>query len=309
LSKSRYPFHPLHSLLGTTTDIPKQADPDPIFPTVRFPNPEEKSALDLAISTADIESIPLVLASDPDADRFAAAQKLASGQWRTFTGNELGILFAAQTLDAYRIKAAPLDKLNKLCMLCSTVSSQMLKTMAAVEGFRFEETLTGFKWLGTRAFDLQAAGYDAVYAFEEALGYMFSPVVWDKDGISAASVFITMAREWASQGLTPYDKLQQLYKKYGYFHSANSYFISKHPALTKQVFSKIRALGNPHPKKLRERKVIWWRDLTEGFDSATADGKPTLPVSKSSQMITVELEGDIRFTVRGSGTEPKIKSE
>ncbi|KAF8250127.1 hypothetical protein K440DRAFT_648917 [Wilcoxina mikolae CBS 423.85] len=317
----RFVYTPMHGVglpfmiravenLGIAKDmvvVKEQAQPDPTFPTVRFPNPEEHSALDIAISTADAASIPFVLATDPDADRFAAAQKLASGRWRILTGNELGILFAAQTLDAYRLKAAPLDKLNKLCMLCSTVSSQMLKTMAAVEGFYFEETLTGFKWLGTRALELQTAGYDAVYAFEEAIGYMFSPVVYDKDGISAASVFITMAREWASQGLTPYDKLQQLYKKYGYFQSANSYFISKSPALTKQVFAEIRALGNPHPKKLGERKVLWWRDLTAGFDSATADGKPTLPVSKSSQMITAELEGGVRLTIRGSGTEPKIK--
>lgn len=259
---------------------------------------------------ADSASISLVLANDPDADRFAAAQKLSSGSWHTFSGNELGILFAAQTLAAYRLKA-PLGKINKLCMLCSTVSSQMLKTMALAEGFRFEETLTGFKWLGSRAVDLQADGYDALYAFEEAIGYMFSPVVHDKDGIAAASVFVTMAAGWASSSprLTPYDKLQELYKKYGYFHCANRYFISTSPALTERVFADIRARGKPHPERLGQRKIAWWRDLTEGVDSATADGKPTLPVSKSSQMITVELEGGIRFTVRGSGTEPKIKGK
>ena len=259
---------------------------------------------------ADRASISLVLASDPDADRFAAAQKLPSGSWHTFSGNELGILFAAQTLDAYRLKA-PLDKINKLCMLCSAVSSQMLKTMALTEGFHFEETLTGFKWLGSRAVDLQAAGYDALYAFEEAIGYMFSPVVHDKDGIAAASVFITMARELASSSpqLTPFDKLQGLYRKYGYFHCANSYFICTDPALTKRVFAEVRALGRPHPEKVGQRKITWWRDLTEGVDSATPDGKPTLPVSKHSQMITAELEGGIRFSVRASGTEPKIKSK
>jgi phosphoglucomutase len=320
----RFVYTPMHGVglsamiraaedLGAVSDmvvISAQAQPDPEFPTVRFPNPEERGALDLAISVATENSLTLVLASDPDADRFAAAQRLPSGEWRTFTGNELGILFAAQTLEAYRVKLPDVNKLSRLCMLCSTVSSQMLRSMAAVEGFRFEETLTGFKWLGSRALQLRNEhDYDAVYAFEEAIGYMFAPVVYDKDGIAAASVFISMAREWAAQGLTPYDKLQELYKKYGYFQSANSYFISPDPALTTKVFADIRALSSPYPQKIGDRKVTWWRDLTKGFDSATPDGKPTLPVSRSSEMITVELEGGVRFTVRGSGTEPKIKSK
>ncbi|KAA8897079.1 hypothetical protein FN846DRAFT_964315 [Sphaerosporella brunnea] len=318
----RFVYTPMHGVglsamlratedLGVDQDmlvVPAQAQPNPEFPTVRFPNPEERGALDLAISVATANGLTLVLASDPDADRFAAAQRLPCGEWRTFTGNELGILFAAQALDAYRQKHPDIDKLNRLCMLCSTVSSQMLRSMADAESFRFEETLTGFKWLGSRALQLRIEqGFDAVYAFEEAIGYMFVPVVYDKDGIAAASVFITMAREWAQQGLTPYDKLQELYKKYGYFQSANSYFISKDPALTRKVFADIRALGSPYPQSLGGRKITRWRDLTEGYDSATPDNKPTLPVSKSSEMITVEMEGGVRFTVRGSGTEPKIK--
>ncbi|KAI5806223.1 hypothetical protein EDC01DRAFT_639179 [Geopyxis carbonaria] len=287
--------------------VQEQADPNPDFPTVKFPNPEEKGALDLAIATADAQGIKLVIASDPDADRFAVAQKLPS-EWRIFTGNEMGILFAAHTLDAYRIKNPGVDKLNKLTMLCSTVSSQMLSTMAKVEGFRFEETLTGFKWLGSRALALtNEEGYDAVYAFEEAIGYMFSPVVYDKDGIAAASVFLTMLATHPD----PYEKLQQLYQKYGYFQSANSYYISPDPAVTTRVFAGIRALGSSqgrqYPEAVGGRKITWWRDLTTGFDSATADGVPSLPVSKSSQMLTCELEGDVRLTVRGSGTEPKIK--
>jgi phosphoglucomutase len=293
--------------LGDIIVVQEQAEPDPDFPTVRFPNPEEDGALDLAISTANAHSVPFVLASDPDADRFAAAQRLDSGEWYTFTGNELGILFAAQILSTYR-KSVPIDKLNKLCMLCSTVSSQMLKHMAKVEGFHFEEALTGFKWLGSRAIDLSSE-YDAVYAFEEAIGYMFAPVVHDKDGVAAASVFITMARELVAQGKSPYDQLQELYRKYGHFQSANFYLASPDPRLTAKAFSEVRALGSPYPGKLGNRKVTAWRDLTMGYDSTTPDNKPLLPVSKSSEMITVELEGDVRFTVRGSGTEPKIKSE
>lgn len=287
-----------------------KAQPDPEFPTVRFPNPEEKGALDLAVTTAERNNINLVLASDPDADRFAAAEKLPSGEWKVFTGNQLGVLFAAHTLDVYRKAAVGIDKpISKLAMLASTVSTQMLHAMAAVEGFHFEETLTGFKWLGNQALLLKEKGYTALYAFEEAIGYMFSPVVYDKDGIAAAIVFITMAQKWANEGLTVHAKLEQLYKKYGYFESENSYFISPDPNLTKNVFAGIRDLGNPYPTMLGNRRITWWRDLTHGFDSTTVDKKPLLPVDSSSQMITCELEGGVRFTVRGSGTEPKIKSE
>ncbi|RPB15275.1 hypothetical protein P167DRAFT_483112 [Morchella conica CCBAS932] len=316
----RFVYTPMHGVglaameraiadMGLTENIySMKAQPDPEFPTVRFPNPEEKGALDLAVTTAERNNINLVLASDPDADRFAAAEKLPSGEWKVFTGNQLGVLFAAHTLDVYRKAAVGIDKpISKLAMLASTVSTQMLHAMAAMEGFYFEETLTGFKWLGNRALLLKEKGYTALYAFEEAIGYMFSPVVYDKDGIAAATVFITMAQKWANEGLTVHVKLEQLYKKYGYFESANSYFISPDPNLTKSVFAGIRDLGNPYPTMLGNRRITWWRDLTNGFDSATVDKKPLLPVDSSSQMITCELEGSVRFTVRGSGTEPKIK--
>ncbi|KAL7275615.1 hypothetical protein RUND412_001426 [Rhizina undulata] len=284
-----------------------QAAPNPDFPTVKFPNPEEKGALDLAISTANKYNISLVLASDPDADRFAAAEKRPDGTWRIFTGNQLGVLFAAHILAAYKRKAPELDKLSRLAMFASTVSTQMLSAMASIEGFHYEETLTGFKWLGNQAQLRKSQGFDALYAFEEAIGYMFSPVVYDKDGIAAASVFVTMAQEWAAEGITPSSKLEALYRKYGYFQSANSYFISPEPSLTKAVFADIRKIASPHPEKIGNRKVLRWRDLTEGYDSATKDHVPELPVSRSSEMITVELKGGVRFTVRGSGTEPKIK--
>ena len=280
--------------------VKEQQLPDADFPTVRFPNPEEAGTLDLAIATATENDISIVLATDPDADRFAVAERLPSGEWRTFTGNELGILFASHVLDNFPVELRP-----KLYMLCSTVSSQMLASMAKIEGFRFEETLTGFKWLGNRAQALEKEGYSAAYAFEEAIGYMFTPLVQDKDGIAAATVFISAVRDWSRVGLTPYQKLQELYGKYGYFKTANSYFVSRDAALTRKVFAGIRAAA---PQAVGSRKITRWRDLTVGVDTAAEDGKPTLPTSKSSEMITAELDGGVRFTVRGSGTEPKIKS-
>ncbi|KAK8206903.1 hypothetical protein M8818_004738 [Zalaria obscura] len=274
--------------------VEAQAHPDPAFPTVRFPNPEEHGALDLAMETADKQGIQLVFANDPDADRFSAAEKV-DGKWRQFTGNQLGMLFASVFHELYE---GP-----KAC-LASTVSTRMLARMAEKEGMHFEETLTGFKWMGNVGRKLQKQGYTSIFAFEEAIGYMFSNVVFDKDGIAAAAMFLAACHVWRTKGLTPWGKLQQLYEKYGYFEDANTYLRSPSAETTNQVFESIRARKPTH---VGSRRILQWRDLLTGYDSSTPDHKPLLPVDKTAQMITCVLERDVVFTVRGSGTEPKIK--
>jgi phosphoglucomutase len=275
--------------------VKEQALPDPDFPTVRFPNPEEKGALDLAKQVADRNGVKLILANDPDADRFAAAEKV-DGEWRQLTGNQMGVLLASHVLDTYQPKQGG----KGLAMLSSTVSSKMLAAMAAASSkFHWEETLTGFKWLGNRSRDLQNQGYDALFAYEEAIGYMFSEVVFDKDGVAAAAVFLAACDRWNKQGLSPWAKYNELCKQYGYFEDANTYVISPSSDVTNAVFEQIR---QTRPTKVGSRSILRWRDLTIGYDSATPDNKPTLPVDKSSQMISCELDGNVHFTVRGSGT-------
>jgi phosphoglucomutase len=282
--------------------VQEQAHPDPDFPGLPFPNPEEKGALDVAIWSADRHNTSFILATDPDADRLAVAEKVDGIGWHIFTGNELGILLGSYIYDRYTQ-----DK-SKLAMIASTVSSKMLSVMAEREGFHFSETLTGFKWMGNKAISLDAEGYDSRFAFEEAIGYMIPGVCKDKDGVAAAAVFVCAAAWWQkSKGLSPYAKLQQLFKKYGYFEELNTYFISPSPTTTNEVFNSIRALGDPHPSKLGSHKVTLWRDLTKGWDSSTSDHNPTLPADPTSQMITCETESSVRLTIRSSGTEPKIK--
>ncbi|KAI4751532.1 hypothetical protein E4T52_15376 [Aureobasidium sp. EXF-3400] len=280
--------------------VKEQAHPDPDFSTVRFPNPEEKGALDLAKQVAEQNSVKLILANDPDADRFAAAEKV-DGEWRQLTGNQMGVLLASHVLDTYQPKQSG----KGLAMLSSTVSSKILAAMAAASGtFHWEETLTGFKWLGNRSRDLQQQGYDVLFAYEEAIGYMFSEVVFDKDGVAAAAVFLAACDRWNKEGLSPWAKYNELCKKYGYFEDANTYVVSPSSDVTNAVFEQIR---QTRPTNVGSRRILRWRDLTIGYDSATPDNKPTLPVDKSSQMISCELDGNVHFTVRGSGTEPKIK--
>ncbi|KAK3064668.1 hypothetical protein LTR53_018413 [Teratosphaeriaceae sp. CCFEE 6253] len=137
---------------------------------------------------------------------------------------------------------------------------------------------------------------------------MFPSVVWDKDGIAAAAVFLSAWEKWHAEGLSPYHKLQQLYQRYGYFEDANTYLVSPSPEVTQSTFGAIRILrdGGP-PSLVGKRRITRWRDLTLGYDSAGVDGVPELPVDPTAQMITCELEDGVVFTARGSGTEPKIK--
>jgi phosphoglucomutase len=286
--------------------VQEQAHPDPDFPGLPFPNPEEKGALDVAIWSANRHQTMLVLATDPDADRLAVAEKLAEDTWHLFTGNELGVLLASYVLDTY-----PYDK-AKLAMIASTVSTSMIATMAAKNKFHFVETLTGFKWIGNKSIELDQQGFDTQFGMEEAIGYMLPGVTRDKDGVGAACLFLAATAYWrSSHQMTPHQKLEDLHKQYGYFETANTYLISPSPATTKGVFSTIRnlqeSLPYSHPETLGKREILSWRDLTTGWDSTTRDHKPVLPVDSSSEMLTCEIEGGVRMTIRASGTEPKIK--
>ena len=195
--------------------VPSQVAPDPDFPTTRKPNPEERGALDDAKAVATEGKLAnrnkLILANDPDADRLAVAEYdvldgSSQGTWATFSGNEIGVMLAhwqwenrlnnnvatAEETQASRIP-------QKYAMVTTTVSSRMLERMAKVEGFYYEETLTGFKWLGNCCKRLQAEGYKVLLSYEEAIGFCLSDEVFDKDGINAAAVFAELAVRIASR--------------------------------------------------------------------------------------------------------------
>ncbi|QSS60965.1 phosphoglucomutase [Histoplasma capsulatum] len=318
------------------TVVAEQQEPDPDFPTVAFPNPEESGALDLAMKTADAVGHDLVIANDPDADRLAVAEKV-NGNWIKFTGDQLGILLASYMLDTIHSQTPdkPPHVQKKIAMLTTAVSTSMLSKIARAESIHAQETLTGFKWLGNVARRLESRihsggddqnknssdGYTVPFGFEEALGYMFPAISYDKDGLTAAMVFVAAAEpHWrVNEGLTPYEKLKQLYGRYGYFENLNTYFVSPDVAVTRKLFEGVRekvaekGLGEGGVQErlgmVGRLPILRWRDVTFGFDSGAGgeDGGMQLPADPNNQMVTVWSERGIRFTLRGSGTEPKIK--
>lgn len=285
--------------------VEEQARPDPNFPTVTFPNPEEAGTLDLAKKTADVHGIALIIVNDPDADRLAVAEKIEGNRWVQYTGDQLGVLLAHYLLSQTRRENETGS--DKTHVLCSAVSSQMLSVIARDMDVSFAETLTGFKWLGNCARNIQEGGAECLFAYEEALGYMFPSVLFDKDGILAAAVFLSACRQWQS----PWGELQKLYRKYGCFVTMNTYWRSPDINTISECFRKIRDLDKP--SAVADRRVVRWRDMTIGYDSASEDGVPVLPDAPGGQMITCWLSGleedEIRFTIRASGTEPKLKSK
>eukprot|EP01071_Lankesteria_metandrocarpae_P002190 Lankesteria_metandrocarpae@DN2148_c0_g1_i1.p1 len=287
--------------------VPVQRDPDPEFSTVSFPNPEEKGALDIALACAKENSCRMVIANDPDADRFAAAELTDCGDaWNVFTGDELGIILAHRCMELAG-RSGVIDK-SKMLFVCSAVSSRMLSRMCAAEGCRFEETATGFKWMMNKALELQQSeGLHPVFVYEEALGYAVDPTqVPDKDGITAAAVWVELMCELASKGRTVNGYLTELKIKYGYFVTSNSYVICHSQSTIKRVFDGFRNSGD-YPTSVGGYALKRIRDVTTGYDSGEPNNVCAFAKTPDAQMITLFYENGVVITLRTSGTEPKVK--
>ncbi len=283
--------------------VPEQEKPDGAFPTVKFPNPEEKGALDLAFALARATEAHLVVASDPDADRLAIAipDPGARGNYVQLTGNEVGILLAhhlfLQTPEADR---------SKQLVVRSIVSTPMLDKLAAAHGAHADATLTGFKWIARSFTAHRAQGIEPLFGFEEALGYCVREIVGDKDGIAAAVVFCDFARALHAEGRTVIDALGDLYASLGSFASAQATIAHPTAETRAAVFAALEALIASPPTEVRGRKVVAVGDFTKGI-RRTSDGVESALALPKTLLVELEFEGGSRILVRPSGTEPKTK--
>ena len=256
--------------------VESQAQPDPDFPTLPFPNPEELGALDLALDTAKTFDADLVIANDPDADRCSVAIKGRDNTWRALRGDEIGAI-----LGEVMAKSAQSGTLAN-----SIVSSSILSKIAAHHKLNFEETLTGFKYI--------AKIPNLVFGYEEAIGFCVdSLTVNDKDGISAALLMVQIATDLKNDGKTLDDLLDEIWKTYG-FHATEQISIRVNDlALISTLMTKLRSNS---ASEIAGFKVLEMEDLSKPNSS--------LPPTDG---LRFTLEKNIRIIIRPSGTEPKIK--
>ena len=255
--------------------VAEQLQPDPDFPTVAFPNPEEPGALDLAFARATATDAELVIANDPDADRLAVGVPDGDG-WRRLSGNEVGLILGWRA--AQRSTSGTLA--------CSIVSSPGLATIAAASGLDHVETLTGFKWI-SRAPNL-------VFGFEEALGYLVDPdVLRDKDGISAALDILTLASELKAAGKTLADHAADFADRFGAFSSSQiSLRFTDLPEIPR-IMNRLRAAP---PREIGAIAVDRVDDFADGFGEF-----------EPNDILRIWMTDGSRIVVRPSGTEPKLK--
>ncbi|WP_281213626.1 phospho-sugar mutase [Shewanella insulae] len=283
--------------------VAAQREPDGDFPTVNFPNPEEAGAMDLVMAEAHKHGTMLACANDPDADRFAVAVRKsaatpempASEAYQMLTGDQVGVL-----LGHYLLSHASDDQ-RLLC--CTIVSSSLLTRISEACGARCETTLTGFKWLTNVGMSKQTQENRFLFAYEEALGYTVGSMVWDKDGLSALVAFVQLTAELAAKGETLWDRLESIYRQYGYYLNRQvSIALSGEPGAP-TIGEQLRALA---PCEIAGRALVSVDDISLGV-RRFADGREETIDLPRSDVLIYRLQGNARVIVRPSGTEPKVK--
>ena len=285
--------------------VPQQEKPDGNFTTVGYPNPENKAVFDLAIELAKKKGADIIVGTDPDADRVGAVVKTTSGDYTVLTGNMTGTLILEYILSQKKA-AGTLPKNG--AVISTIVSTDMSKAICAEYGMKYYDVLTGFKYIGEKIKEFEASGeYVYVFGFEESYGCLSGTYARDKDGVCATMLICEMAAYYKSRGMSLYDGLLELYKKYGVYketiHSITLPGLDGVANIAK-VMSKMR---EDSPKEIDGVKVIEMRDYKADkiVDLKSGETKPTgLP---SSNVLYYILENDTWFCVRPSGTEPKIK--
>ncbi|HEY6461902.1 MAG TPA: phospho-sugar mutase, partial [Polyangiaceae bacterium] len=291
------------------TSVPEQQKPDGAFPTVAFPNPEEKGAMDLSFALARKTKAALVLANDPDADRLAVAVPEGDG-FRQLTGNQVGVLLGHYLLTE-RPPAGPAaahaSPARPRAVLASIVSSPLLGRIAGALGVRYEETLTGFKWIANRAMELETEGIDFVFGYEEALGYCVGNVVRDKDGISAAVLAAEIVAVLRSRGKTVQDELDAVARRYGLFTSTQVNVTHKGAAGIATIRAMMDRLRASPPARVAADEVLAVADYEAHVRKDLRTGATTKLTLPKSNVLTFDLASGSRIIARPSGTEPKAK--
>ncbi len=285
--------------------VEKQRYPDPDFSTVQSPNPEERSALKMAIELAESEKADIVVATDPDGDRTGLVVRDRSGDFVVLSGNQIGLLLMDYILSA---KSAAGSLTPKSFAVTTIVSSKLTRRIAGHYGIKLFEVLTGFKFIGEIVKEYDEEGdMSFEFAFEESYGYLAGKDVRDKDGVVTIMLISEMAASARSRGKTLYDVLQELYSKYGYAAEKNISVTIEGKQGIERIKGAMTSLRNSSPHMIGDIKIYTISDYlkSEIIDNISGEVKPL--ACEKSDVLLYSLGDDDWFSVRPSGTEPKLK--
>ncbi len=284
---------------------PQQMVIDGNFPTVVSPNPENPEGFYLAVDLAKEVGSDLIIGTDPDSDRVGTMVRGKDGEYRTITGNQMGVLLLDYIITARR-EAGPLPA--NAAFLKTIVTTNMGREIAEKNGVHVDETFTGFKFMAEKLAEYKREGsYDYILAYEESYGYMMGDYVRDKDAVTASMMIAEMAAYYFSKGMTLADALEGLYEKYGWFMEKTLNLVM--PGLDglgkmKELMASLRAKP---PREIGGASVLGMRDYQNGTVSVAELGVVGKTHIAGSNVLYFELEDGTAFIVRPSGTEPKIK--
>ena len=284
---------------------PKQMVIDGSFPTVKSPNPENPEGFYLAVDLAKQVGSDLIIGTDPDSDRVGTMVRGADGEYRSITGNQMGVLLLDYIIAARR-ENGTLPK--NAAFIKTIVTTNMGREVAEKNGVHVDETFTGFKFMAEKLAEYKRdKSYEYVLAYEESYGYMMGDFVRDKDAVTASMLIAEMAAWYHAKGMTLADAIEALYEKYGYFGELTLNLVM--PGLDglsdmKALMAGLRA--NP-PKEIGGSGVLGMRDYQNGTISVSDLGVVGKTEISGSNVLYFELEDGTAFIVRPSGTEPKIK--
>lgn len=285
--------------------VKEQQDPDPEFSTVKYPNPEEKSAFNLAMEMAAKEDVDLIIGTDPDADRAGIVVRNAQGEYVTLTGNQTGCLLLEYILSQKKQR----NELPENAFAATTiVSSDLAERICRHYGVELVTVLTGFKFIGEQIRLLDDTGKKKfIFGFEESYGYLAGTHARDKDAVVATMLIAEMFAWYKSRGMTLYDGLMEIFKRYGYFREDIDTFTLLGKEGAEKIQAAMETLRKRMPASFGKSRVTAIRDYQNRVrkDMETGDTQPlSLP---RSNVLYYEMGPDAWFCIRPSGTEPKIK--
>ena len=285
--------------------VPEQMELDGDFPTVVSPNPENPEGFYLAIDLANAHGADFIVGTDPDSDRVGLMVRDPKGDFIPVTGNQTGVLLADYLIGALKrsgkLPASPV-------LLKTIVTTEMARKVAESNGVVCYDTFTGFKFMAEKKGQLESAGEGSVImSYEESYGYMLGDYVRDKDAVTASLLLTEMAAWYACQGMTLYDAIQALYKKYGWYGEKTHNLVMPGLDGLAKMAALMKSFRADPPQEIAGVKVVCRKDYADGTVVDCESGKASTMELSGSNVLRYELADGTHILVRPSGTEPKIK--